>query len=122
LYLGTEGGGVYRLGEVSASPTHISINKHGDDGISIHPGIPNPFTEHTTLNFTVMNSANIQISIYNTAGQRVKVLANQQYNPGHYSLQWNGTNESGSVVPGGIYLMIVRAGDKSQSLKISFIK
>lgn len=122
LYLGTEGGGIYRLGEVSATPNHISINKHGNDGIFIHPGFPNPFTELTTLNFTVLNRVDIQITIYNTTGQLIKILVDQPYDPGHYSVQWNGTNESGTFVQEGIYLMNVRAGDKSQSLKISHVK
>ena len=122
LYLGTEGGGVYRLGEVSATPTHISINEYGSNDISVSPGFPNPFTETTTLNFTVLNRADIQISICNSMGQLVKTLVNQPYNPGHYSVQWNGTNNSGSVVQDGIYLMNIRAGNQSQSVKISHIK
>lgn len=122
LYLGTEGGGVYRLGEVSADPSHISINKYGSNDISISPGFPNPFSETTTLNFTVLNRADIQISIYNSAGQLIKTLANQAYNPGHYSVQWNGTNNSGSHVQDGIFLMNISAGNQSQSVKISYVK
>jgi len=122
LYLGTEGGGVYRLGEVPVNPTHISINKYGSNDISVSPGFPNPFKETTTLNFTVLNRADIQISIYNSMGSVIKSLVNQTYNPGQYSVQWNGINNSGSYVHDGIYLMNIRAGNQSQSVKIYYIK
>jgi hypothetical protein len=35
LYAGTEGGGVFRLGEVAVDPTHISINPFGKNSISL---------------------------------------------------------------------------------------
>ncbi len=122
LYMGAEGGGVYRLGEVPVSPTHISINKQGNDRIEIENIFPTPFTKTSTLNFTVLNPADLQISVFNISGQLIKTLTSHTYDPGHYSVTWDGTNDSGVFVSSGLYLLNIKAGNKTQSVKISYVK
>ncbi len=122
LYLGTEGGGVYRLGDVETDPTHISINKHGDNRITIEAGFPNPFTNLTTLNLTVLNTTDIMISVYNTTGQRVRTLIEQSYTPGQYAVQWDGTNDAGAYVQNGLYILHITAGLQTKSMRIAYMK
>jgi hypothetical protein len=64
---------------------------------------PNPFNPTTRIQFSMPASAHVRLDIYNTLGQRIKTLTDQQMQAGAHSLLWNGTNDSGETVSNGIY-------------------
>ncbi|MBC8344777.1 MAG: hypothetical protein ISR82_05075 [Candidatus Marinimicrobia bacterium] len=71
---------------------------------------PNPFNPNTTIKFGVPRLANksingnLQLTIYSINGALVKTLVNQNYSPGTYSINWDGTNQLGSRASAGIYV------------------
>ncbi|MBU1635888.1 C39 family peptidase [bacterium] len=69
---------------------------------------PNPFNNSTNISFRVEQSANVEISIYNINGEKVTTLANKNYSPGKYVLQWNGTDKNGRVLGSGIYFVVLK--------------
>jgi len=70
---------------------------------------PNPFNPYTNIQFTIGNVGNVVINVYNVRGQRVRTLLNEQREPGHHSLIWNGTDDSGRAVGSGVYFYRVSA-------------
>jgi len=65
--------------------------------VSGFKGYPNPFTESIRIEASVGKPMNL--SIYNTSGQLVfNSTMNKSYN-------WNGTSQSGSVLPKGMYVV-----------------
>jgi len=66
---------------------------------------PNPFNPTTTISYSLSNSANVKISIFNSVGQLVKVLYNNLQTIGNHSVEWNATNASS-----GVYFYKVEAG------------
>jgi len=69
---------------------------------------PNPFNNSTNISFQVEQSTNVEISIYNINGEKVTTLANKNYSPGKYVLQWNGTYKNGRVLGSGIYFFVLK--------------
>ncbi len=122
LYLGTEGGGVYRLGKIEATTNHISINKQGAQQIELTNSFPNPFTRSSSIEFTVLNPTDLKFSVYNTSGQVIKEIEDSHYYPGHHSISWDGTNNAGSTVESGIYILLIRAGQQTQTVKLSYLQ
>jgi hypothetical protein len=49
--------------------------------------------------------------VYNVIGQRVATLVNEEQQPGHYSVVWNGYNDRGEQVAGGVYFYRLKAGE-----------
>jgi flagellar hook assembly protein FlgD len=45
----------------------------------------------------------MNISVYNLLGQRVKTLLNKNMETGTYTLKWNGRDDTGSMLPSGMY-------------------
>jgi len=41
---------------------------------------------------------------------------------GYYDVLWNGISDSGELVPTGIYIYHLRAGNYSKTYKMAFIK
>ncbi|NQT65267.1 MAG: T9SS type A sorting domain-containing protein, partial [FCB group bacterium] len=88
---------------------------------------PNPFNPTTTISFSLSTESteDIEITIYNLKGQRVKNIPVALSDAQHRiegSVIWNGTNESGQSVSSGIYFYKLRAGDFQQVKKMILMK
>lgn len=76
------------------------------DGVQLEPAFPNPFHNSTSLRYTLDHSTQLNISLYNMSGQKVRSLLHKRQIPGSYSLDWDGTDESGGLLPAGTYRLI----------------
>ena len=83
---------------------------------------PNPFNPTTEIAFTLDQTADVNLSIYNMLGQKVRTLTNGSKNAGTHTLQWNGLDEMGQNVSTGIYLYRLTSGSKSITKKMAFMK
>ncbi len=90
----------------------------------LYPNFPNPFNPSTHIVFDVPagNRQNVQLVIYNVVGQLVQTLVNEPLVPGTYELEWNGRNSHGVPVPGGIYFLVMRAGEFQSVQKMVLMK
>jgi glucose/arabinose dehydrogenase len=64
---------------------------------------PNPFNSSTNITFFVKNKSNVEISIYNSQGKHVDTLIHKMFEPGQYSIDWDGKNSKNNVQASGIY-------------------
>lgn len=72
---------------------------------------PNPFTDMTTISFSVTGTDPISISVYNITGQLVKTIVDSKcFSPGDHTVQWNGFDRNGSAVVPGVYLYHLSTG------------
>ncbi|MDP8201454.1 MAG: T9SS type A sorting domain-containing protein [Candidatus Tenebribacter burtonii] len=78
---------------------------------------PNPFNPSTTINFSIKNDSNIELSIYNLKGQKIKILAQDEFNSGEHSIMWNGDDESNKPVSSGLYLYKLNVNGKTDAVK-----
>ena len=75
------------------------------DGIfAVAPAKPNPFNPATTIEYSLRQTSQIRLAIYNTLGQEVRVLAEGRQVAGVYSAVWDGRDAAGSSVAAGVYL------------------
>ncbi|WP_169313632.1 FlgD immunoglobulin-like domain containing protein [Caldithrix abyssi] len=64
---------------------------------------PNPFNPTTTIKFGLPEDGHVRLTIYSMSGQKVRTLINGQVSKGYHSILWDGKNESGQAVFGGLY-------------------
>jgi len=86
---------------------------------------PNPFNPATNIEIAIPVSASnvrVQLDIFNSAGQRVRLLLDEVKAPGNYSFSWNGTSDKGETVASGIYLYRITAGSFVQTRKMIFMR
>ncbi|MBN1348796.1 S8 family serine peptidase [candidate division KSB1 bacterium] len=69
---------------------------------------PNPFNQATTIRYELQQPAHIRLNIYNTAGQLVTTLVDEQQQPATYKILWNGLNQNGTFVSSGVYVYELR--------------
>jgi formate-dependent nitrite reductase cytochrome c552 subunit len=85
-------------------PTGVSVvSQKTPTTYAISQNYPNPFNPTTNIEFSIPNSATIQLNVYNILGELVKTLVNGDIVSGNYKVTWNGTNNHGTSVASGIY-------------------
>jgi len=83
---------------------------------------PNPFNPYTTIRYTIGNVGNVMINVYNVRGQRVRTLLNENREPGHHSVVWNGTDDTGRALSSGIYFYRIVAGENTATRRMLLMK
>lgn len=83
---------------------------------------PNPFNPTTEVQFTVPQTSDVTIIVFDMLGQEVRTLYAGQVGRGTYSVQWDGLNNSGNKMSSGSYIYRMIAGDFAQSKKMILMK
>lgn len=78
---------------------------------------PNPFNPSTTIRYSLPASAHVTISVYNIAGQEVRVLVNSTQSSGNHVV-----NFDGSRLSSGTYIYKIVAGSFVQTKKMVLLK
>jgi hypothetical protein len=89
---------------------------------SLRQNYPNPFNPTTEIAFSLDNTSNISLTIFNALGQEVKVLANGTKKAGVHSVKWDGRDASGAAVSTGLYFYTLSDGNKSFTKKMALMK
>jgi hypothetical protein len=89
------------------------------EGIVSMNAFPNPFENHTTVNYTVPFDSEVSLSLYNISGTWSKILLEENKAKGSYSYQLNSKQLS---IPSGTYVLKLRVGDSEISETLSIIE
>jgi hypothetical protein len=111
---------LYFLGNTTGEPTGVDPTFYRN---SLSQNRPNPFNPTTTIEFSVKERANVQLRIYNVAGQLVRTLVNEAKTPGEvHTATWDGRNDAGQSVSSGVYFYKLVAGSFVQTKKMVLLK
>ena len=89
---------------------------------ALHQNYPNPFNPKTEIRFDLPEASVVEVAIYNLMGQKVKTLTNKEISPGYHVLQWDGTNDRGSMVSTGMYFYTLHTNKYHSMRKMLFLK
>jgi hypothetical protein len=93
------------------------------DDYQLAQNYPNPFNPTTNITFTLPINKKISLTIYNSLGQEVRTLINEEtYAAGTHTLQWDATDNSGRKVASGVYIYTLTFGNFSKSMKMTLLK
>jgi len=72
--------------------------------------LSNTPTRGTTLiQFRLKRDGFVRISVFDVSGRRVRKLIQERFSAGSHAYQWNGRDDEGNKVAGGVYLLLLRA-------------
>ena len=75
-------------------PQHFTLSQN----------FPNPFNNSTLIRFELPQSGEVELAIYNLAGQQVAKLVEGVREAGTYTIRWDGKDDSGKELASGVYL------------------
>ncbi|SVE64437.1 uncharacterized protein METZ01_LOCUS517291, partial [marine metagenome] len=78
---------------------------------------PNPFNPVTTIQYSLPENTDVQISIYDIKGRLITSLINEFQIAGYHSIKWEASNYSSSI-----YLLNLSAGEFTKTHKLVLIK
>jgi len=87
------------------------------DSYSLSQNYPNPFNPTTTIQFSLEEKINVELSIYNILGEKIRTLFNDEMNSGQYKIVFDGSN-----LASGIYFYRIQAGKFLQTKKMILMK
>ncbi len=74
---------------------------------------PNPFNPETLIRFHLKEAGEIELSIFNLQGQRIRIVSHGFYPAGISEVVWNSIDREGHPVSGGIYLLHLQISTSS---------
>jgi hypothetical protein len=85
---------------------------------------PNPTVSQATITYELdaVSSQQVSIGIYDLAGRHLRDLFAGSQAPGFYVLQWDGRDDSGRPVPGGVYFVRGRAGAQPVQSRLTVVR
>ena len=64
---------------------------------------PNPFNPSTTIKFSIQYDSEVELSVFNIKGQKIKTMVQNEFTNGIHTIIWNGVDDNGKSVSSGIY-------------------
>jgi hypothetical protein len=78
---------------------------------------PNPFNPTTTIRYALPNRSHVTLSIFNTLGQQVAQLVNNEVNAGFHEVNFDGNR-----LASGVYFYRLQAGEFVQTRSLCLIR
>jgi hypothetical protein len=116
--------------QVSLEGNHIQLTgdsyiqwKNSDQGINkdlsyiLDQNYPNPFNPSTIISYQLIKDGFVNLQIYNSIGETVTELVNQQQEQGNYSIEFNAVN-----LPSGIYYYKIKTDKFTDVKKMILLK
>ncbi|MGB9721073.1 MAG: T9SS type A sorting domain-containing protein [bacterium] len=85
---------------------------------NLYQNTPNPASNHTIIKYSIAKKGNVLLEVYNTAGQRVATLVNEEQMPGIYKVTLQNLKDQ---IPAGIYFYRLKTGDYERIKKLVII-
>lgn len=103
----------------------VSPSKPGTvlpDRFTLGQNFPNPFNPTTEIRYRMTETSELELSVYNVVGQKVRTLARGIFPAGERSVIWDGKDERGTPLPSGVYFYRLVSGKLAQTRKMILIK
>ena len=102
---------------------YLSIENEGiPDAFVLHDNYPNPFNPTTQIRFDLPTNDNVNLTIYNMLGQKVKVFSINNISAGYHQITWDATNDIGDPVSAGVYLYQLQTSEFVKTKKMILLK
>jgi hypothetical protein len=120
--------------ESTAGGTYLNPSPGVTDSIDVTAGVdpglpatglrnsPNPFHTGTEITFSQPSACQVILRIHDVTGRLVRDIDAGRLPAGTHTLRWDGKDEQGCQVAGGVYFLSLRSNDATFSRKVVRIR
>lgn len=91
------------------------------DGLRLLPPQPNPAHGQVNIHYSLSFPSRVSLKLYDAAGRLVRTLEDGSALPGRHEVWWDGRDNHGTEVGGGIYFLRLRAGNQQEDRRMVFL-
>jgi len=102
--------------------TGVDCRGNCNDEEIIFRNYPNPFTYSTKITYNLNVSSNVELSIFDMAGNKIITLIDEVQAAGENTVIWDARDNSGQAVSPGIYVYRLQTEGKTWYSKMVFIR
>jgi len=84
------------------------------ENFNLEQNYPNPFNATTVIQYSLHSPSQVNLTVYNTTGQKIRTLVNEYQNAGSHVQNWDGFTDQGHQAPSGIYFYKITAQNDSK--------
>jgi len=114
---GVGSGDIWLIKLEADSPSVVDNEIRIVDSYSLEQNYPNPFNPSTKIRYSVPQSSNVVIKVFDVLGNEIETLVNEEKSIGTYELTWYATN-----LPSGVYFYQLNAGEFINTKKMILLK
>ncbi|HIB03236.1 MAG TPA: T9SS type A sorting domain-containing protein, partial [Candidatus Marinimicrobia bacterium] len=92
------------------------------DIFALHENYPNPFNPVTNITYDLPERSKVRLTVFDITGRRIRQIVNGYQEAGFQSAVWEGTDDTGRPVSGGLYFYQLQAGEFVKTRKMLLIK
>lgn len=92
-------------------------NNNIPDKYELLQNYPNPFNPITTIEYSIIKSTNVRLSVYDIDGRLLKVLVDQKLSEGNYKTSFDGTGFAS-----GVYIYKIETDEFASAKKMILMK
>jgi hypothetical protein len=100
----------------------IRTEDPGGAGRLAHRVCPNPFTDRVRIDYRLHHNRASRLVIYNATGREIRALTVGDRGEATHCVTWDGKDESGRLVPSGVYFLRCEAGGDPGTAKVILIR
>lgn len=89
---------------------------------AFHGAWPNPLPGAGALAFSLAHGADIEVTLYDLAGRRVRQLHRGPRGAGAFDLHWDGRDDAGRSVANGVYVVRIEAGAERHEGRVALVR
>lgn len=108
--------------EGTVSVREEQIMRQVFSSFTVYQNYPNPFNPSTTIQYSIPQSGEVKIKIFDIQGRLVRSFDNTVQQSGSHSFVWDSRNNTGNTVSSGTYLCQVLYNNSSLVQKLLLLK
>ncbi len=107
----------------AANPTAIASGSGPvPEGFVLYPNQPNPFNPGTTIGYSLPAAVDVELTIYDIQGRRIRRLVQGKQAAGKHRVYWDGTDDGGHPIASGMYVYQLKADGIRLTRKMILLK
>jgi hypothetical protein len=91
-------------------------------GFELSQNYPNPFSSRTIVAFTIPERTHVTLGVFDVCGRLVVAVADERLAAGRHLYDWNGVDDKGNKVPGGVYFCRLGVDGHTQTRKLVLLR
>lgn len=106
------------VGETSELPTKFDLFQNYPNPFVVANGMVQTKELGTKIRYQLPQPTEVNLSIYNYLGQKVRTLYNGRKGAGVFSAIWDGQNDNGELVSAGVYICRLAGAGKAKMIRL----